>query len=104
MLNNKSIMVVMPAYRAAKTLAATWEAIPHDIVDQVLLVDDASDDETVSKAHGLGIPVVLHESNRGYGSNQKPATPWRWSRVRISWSCCILIINTNPAWYPPWPA
>ena len=71
MLNNKSVMVVMPAYRAAKTLAATWEAIPHDIVDQVLLVDDASDDETVSTARRLGIPVVLHESNRGYGSNQK---------------------------------
>lgn len=71
MLNNKSIMVVMPAYRAAKTLAATWQAIPHDIVDQVLLVDDASDDETVATARGLGIPVVLHESNRGYGSNQK---------------------------------
>lgn len=71
MLNNKSIMVVMPAYRAAKTLAATWEAIPHDIVDRVLLVDDASDDETVATARGLGIPVVLHESNRGYGSNQK---------------------------------
>lgn len=71
MLNSKSIMVVMPAYRAAKTLAATWEAIPHDIVDQVLLVDDASDDETVATARGLGIPVTLHESNRGYGSNQK---------------------------------
>lgn len=71
MLNNKSIMIVMPAYRAAKTLAATWEAIPHDIVDRVLLVDDASDDETVATARGLGIPVVLHESNRGYGSNQK---------------------------------
>jgi glycosyltransferase involved in cell wall biosynthesis len=71
MLNNKSIMIVMPAYRAARTLTTTWEAIPHDIVDRVLLVDDASDDETVAIAHGLGIPVVLHESNRGYGSNQK---------------------------------
>lgn len=61
----------MPAYRAAKTLAATWEAIPHDIVDHVLLVDDASDDETVATARRLGIPVLLHESNHGYGSNQK---------------------------------
>ncbi len=71
MINNKSILVVMPAYRAAKTLAVTWAAIPHEVVDEVLLVDDASDDETVATARGLGIPVVLHESNRGYGGNQK---------------------------------
>jgi len=71
MLNNKYILVVMPAYRAAKTLTATWEAIPHDVVDAVLLVDDASDDETVATARLLGIPTILHESNRGYGGNQK---------------------------------
>ena len=71
MINNKSILVVMPAYRAAKTLAATWDSIPHDVVDEVLLVDDASDDETVATAISLGIPVVLHDSNRGYGGNQK---------------------------------
>lgn len=71
MLNNKTIMVVMPAFRAGKTLEATWRAIPHEIVDKVLLVDDASDDDTVAEARRLGIPVVLHESNLGYGGNQK---------------------------------
>lgn len=71
MLNNKTIVVVMPAYRAAKTLETTWRAIPHEVVDGILLVDDASDDETVEVARELGIPVVLHESNLGYGGNQK---------------------------------
>ncbi len=71
MLNDKSVMVVMPAYRAAKTLESTWRAIPHDVVDHVLLVDDASDDDTVAEARRLGIPVLLHRSNRGYGGNQK---------------------------------
>lgn len=71
MINNKTVMVVMPAYRAAKTLEVTWQAIPHDVVDHVVLVDDASDDDTVSRARELGIPVFLHEANQGYGGNQK---------------------------------
>lgn len=71
MINDKTVMVVMPAYRAAKTLEATWKAIPRDVVDDVLLVDDASDDGTVSLARALGIPLVLHEANLGYGGNQK---------------------------------
>lgn len=71
MINDKTVMVVMPAYRAGKTLEATWRAIPHDVVDQVLLVDDASDDDTVSRARELGIRVKLHPRNIGYGGNQK---------------------------------
>lgn len=71
MINNKTVMVVMPAYQAGKTLYATWQAIPHDIVDHVLLVDDASDDGTVSIARELGIRVKLHPHNIGYGGNQK---------------------------------
>lgn len=71
MINNKTVMVVMPAYRAAKTLEVTWQAIPHDVVDHVVLVDDASDDDTVARARELGIPVFLHEANQGYGGNQK---------------------------------
>ena len=71
MLNGKRIMVVMPAYRAARTLEATWDGLPHDIIDRVLLVDDASNDETVAVARKLGIDVLLHEQNRGYGANQK---------------------------------
>jgi len=71
MLNNCHIVVVMPAYRASKTLEQTWRAIPHDIVDDVLLVDDASDDETVAIARRLGINVRIHPINLGYGANQK---------------------------------
>lgn len=61
----------MPAFRAGKTLEITWRGLPHDIVDHVLVVDDASDDNTVSIARELGIPLKLHTSNRGYGANQK---------------------------------
>lgn len=71
MLNNQSITVVMPAYRAAQTLESTWLATPHDVVDEVLLVDDASDDETVAIAERLGIKVKRHPFNLGYGANQK---------------------------------
>ena len=71
MLHGKKIIVVMPAYHAEKTLAACYAAIPHDIVDDVLLVDDASDDATVAVAEKLGIHAVRHPANRGYGGNQK---------------------------------
>ncbi|HEY6986664.1 MAG TPA: glycosyltransferase family 2 protein [Rhodanobacteraceae bacterium] len=71
MLHGKNIIVVMPAYHAEKTLAACYGAIPHDIVDEVLLVDDASDDATVAVAERLGIRTVRHPANRGYGGNQK---------------------------------
>src|ERR1044072_3313821 len=71
MLNGKKIIVVMPAYNAAKTLAQTVAEIPRDIVDDVLLVDDASHDETVSLARSMGIVTFQHERNFGYGRNQK---------------------------------
>lgn len=71
MLHGQKIVVVMPAYHAEKTLAACHAAIPHDIVDEVLLVDDASDDATVAVAKGLGIRAHRHPANRGYGGNQK---------------------------------
>jgi len=71
MLNSKRLMVVMPAYRAAKTVEATWRGLPHEIVDRTLLVDDASNDETAPIAKELGLDVLIHESNRGYGANQK---------------------------------
>ena len=71
MLHGRKIVVVMPAYRAEKTLAACHAAIPHDIVDRVLLVDDASDDATVAIAESLGIRTRRHPANRGYGGNQK---------------------------------
>ena len=71
MINGKKVIVVMPAYRAAKTVEMTWQALPHDIVDYVLLVDDASSDDTAAVARSLGIDVRVHERNRGYGANQK---------------------------------
>jgi len=62
----------MPAYNAEKTLETTYREIPMDIVDEVVVVDDASKDRTVDKAHELGIRhVIKHESNKGYGGNQK---------------------------------
>src|SRR5687768_18007691 len=71
MLNGKKIVVVMPSYDAAKTLERTVAEIPPDIVDEILLVDDASSDETVEIANRLGLKVFLHETNFGYGRNQK---------------------------------
>lgn len=72
MLNGKKIVVVMPAYNAAKTLKQTYSELPHDIVDEVVLVDDYSKDETAELAHSIGINhVIVHDKNLGYGGNQK---------------------------------
>lgn len=72
MYNGKKVIVVLPAYRAALTLKQTYEEIPFDLVDEVVLVDDRSPDDTVQVARELGIQhVVVHEMNRGYGGNQK---------------------------------
>jgi glycosyltransferase involved in cell wall biosynthesis len=71
MLAGKKVMVVMPAYNAARTLERTFQDIPFDVVDEVLLVDDASHDETLEVARRLGIRCFLHERNMGYGRNQK---------------------------------
>jgi glycosyltransferase involved in cell wall biosynthesis len=71
MLLGKRIVVVMPAYLAGRTLEATWRDLPHDIVDAVVVVDDASDDDTVAVARALGLDVILHPHNMGYGANQK---------------------------------
>jgi glycosyltransferase involved in cell wall biosynthesis len=72
MLNNKKVVVVLPAYNAEKTLEQTYAEIPRDVVDDIILVDDASKDDTVDVAYRLGIHhVIKHEVNRGYGGNQK---------------------------------
>jgi glycosyltransferase involved in cell wall biosynthesis len=71
MLLGKRIVVVMPAYHAGRTLEATWRDLPHDVVDAVVVVDDASDDDTVVVARALGLDVILHPHNMGYGANQK---------------------------------
>lgn len=71
MQNQKRVIVVMPAYNAAKTLERTYADIPGGVVDKVILVDDVSKDETVEVARRLGLTVVVHVQNRGYGGNQK---------------------------------
>jgi glycosyltransferase involved in cell wall biosynthesis len=71
MIHGHRVVVVLPAYTAERTLAQTYHALPHDIVDEVLLVDDASPDGTVELARSLGITTYVHGSNLGYGANQK---------------------------------
>jgi glycosyltransferase involved in cell wall biosynthesis len=71
MLNGKKIVVVMPAYNAEKTLEKTYSEIPFEVVDDVILVDDASRDRTAEIARKLGVRTIVHEKNLGYGGNQK---------------------------------
>src|ERR1019366_2395998 len=71
MLSNKRVAVILPAYNAAKTLQQTYDELPHDIVDDVILTDDASHDKTAELAEKLGIHTRRHDANRGYGGNQK---------------------------------
>jgi glycosyltransferase involved in cell wall biosynthesis len=65
------LVIVMPAYNAARTLERTYADIPHDLVERIILVDDVSRDETVEVARNLGLDVIIHSQNRGYGGNQK---------------------------------
>ncbi|MCH8904027.1 MAG: glycosyltransferase family 2 protein, partial [Bacteroidetes bacterium] len=72
MLMGKKIVVVLPAYNAEQTLEQTYKEVPMDIVDEVILVDDASSDKTVEVGRQLGIQhIISHEKNKGYGGNQK---------------------------------
>ena len=71
MIDGLKVAVVLPAYNASETLERTYAEIPHDIVDEVILVDDASTDQTASLAQRLGIHTIIHARNGGYGANQK---------------------------------
>ena len=72
MLNNQKIIVVLPAYNAAKTLEKTVREIPLDLVDEIILTDDYSNDNTIEIAKKLGIHhIIAHDKNKGYGANQK---------------------------------
>lgn len=72
MLKGQKVVVVMPAYNAARTLKKTYTEIPHDIVDEIILVDDNSQDNTADLAQQLGIShIIVHDTNLGYGGNQK---------------------------------
>lgn len=71
MLHGQRIVVVMPAYNAEDTLARTFSEIPDDVVDEVILTDDASADGTADLSRRLGISTIVHDENTGYGGNQK---------------------------------
>ena len=71
MILGKKLVVVMPAYNAEKTLRQTYDELPHEYVDRVILVDDASNDRTTHVARELGINTIVHRENKGYGANQK---------------------------------
>ena len=71
MLDGKKVTVVMPAFNAALTLERTLREVPRDVVDDIILVDDASHDTTVEIARRLGLRTIVHDRNRGYGGNQK---------------------------------
>jgi len=70
-VDRQRVVVVLPAYNAERTLERTCSEIPRDVVDEIILVDDASHDRTVEVARLLGIPTIVHPKNRGYGANQK---------------------------------
>jgi glycosyltransferase involved in cell wall biosynthesis len=71
MLDHKKICVVMPGYNAEQTVQKTYDEIPKDIVDDIILVDDGSSDRTAEVARALGVHTIVHPKNRGYGGNQK---------------------------------
>jgi glycosyltransferase involved in cell wall biosynthesis len=71
MISDKKLIVIMPAYNAEKTLRQTYDELPHEYIDDIILVDDASSDRTKNISQKLGIKTVVHEKNLGYGANQK---------------------------------
>ena len=71
MLNGRKICVVLPAYNAERTLEKTYNEIPKDIADEIILTDDCSSDKTIEVAKRLGLKLFIHEKNKGYGGNQK---------------------------------
>ena len=71
MFHGKRVIVVMPAYNAAQTIEKTFREIPLDLVDEVVVTDDASSDDTVSVSQRLGLHLRVHATNLGYGANQK---------------------------------
>lgn len=71
MIYGKKLIIVMPAYNAEKTLRQTYAELPHEYVDEVILVDDVSSDSTVRLSRELGIQTIIHTENKGYGGNQK---------------------------------
>jgi glycosyltransferase involved in cell wall biosynthesis len=87
--HEKRVVVVLPAYNAEKTLVATYDDIPKEWVDDILLVDDCSRDRTVEMAQQLGIRTIVHPKNRGYGGNQK--TCYRTAMDQIGGEIMVMV-------------
>jgi glycosyltransferase involved in cell wall biosynthesis len=86
--HGKKIVVVMPAYNAARTIERTYREIPLDLVDEVIVTDDASSDDTVRIAQDLGLRTLVHQSNRGYGGNQKTCYA---EALRLGADVCVML-------------
>jgi glycosyltransferase involved in cell wall biosynthesis len=95
MINGKRIVVVLPAYNAAKTLEATVRDIP-SLADETILVDDSSADATVAVARGLGLTVEVHAENRGYGANQKTC----YARALAAGADVVVMIHPDYQYSP----
>ncbi len=95
MINGKKVVVVLPAYNAEKTLEVTWREIPPE-VDDIVLVDDCSRDKTAELAQALGITTVVHQTNTGYGGNQKTCY-----RVALSLGADIVVMVHPDYQYTP---
>ena len=96
MLKGKRIVVVMPAYNAEKTIRRTYDEIPKDIVDDIIVTDDNSRDHTVDVARELGLKVFVHERNKGYGGNQKTCY-----REALKLGADVVIMLHPDYQYPP---
>ena len=96
LIRGKKVVVVFPAYNAERTLERTYRDIPFDVVDGVILVDDASRDNTVEVARRLGISTVVHPENRGYGGNQKTCY-----REALRMGADIVVMVHPDYQYPP---
>jgi glycosyltransferase involved in cell wall biosynthesis len=88
-LHEKKVIAVLPAYNAERTLQATYDDIPKDWVDEILLVDDCSRDRTVELSRELGIRTVVHQKNRGYGGNQK--TCYRTAMTEMDGEIMVMV-------------
>lgn len=96
MIDGKKLVVVMPAYNSEKTLMMTYNDLPHKYVDEVILVDDASMDDTQTLARKLGLRTIVHERNKGYGGNQKTCY-----RVAMEYGADIVVMVHPDYQYSP---
>ncbi len=94
----------MPAYNAGKTLLKTYQEIPSSVVDDIILTDDASQDDTVEISNELNINTLVHAKTKATGPTRKPVTRKRFAGELISSSCSTPITSTRQNSFPPWPS